>query len=415
MKCPNCQTENSAGAKFCMKCGSKLEAAVQSAPTQGSRTYSPMSDAAEKEKTGSSDTVLMIVAAVLGVAAIAGIGVAVWFYLRNSADPELNMREEKSAQTQSAEESAAAGPLQEMLENMRYTELVDTLLAMEDLEFYSDEDGMREYLRQALVGHMTAVVNEAEALADAGDFEGAYGKIDAEAAYRDNLKGQGRVYPFTEESAELEEERERLTSRYADYVRQNTQTMAEQMDLGGMESMLAQASGRLSGADCGRIAIDAYYTYVIKAVDQMQAEGKNPYEIMNLIDSYFEKTNYHGYLMELWDNQNAQSGRTGTWRTEVTHQGSDGFLLNGSDGRYINKSELGNFTNYELYLARWEIYARHNRKFADSALNTYFSQKSWYNAGESQNFQTFDDSILNEYEKGNIRTIIEYEKECGYR
>lgn len=414
MKCPKCQTENSAGAKFCMKCGSKLEAAAQSAPVQESRGYRPGQDTAKEERTGQSDTILIVIAAVLGAAAIVGIGVAVWFFLRNNAEPELGAREEGLAQTQPAEESAV-NPLQEMLEGMQYTELVDTLLAMEDIEFYGDEERMREYLRQALVGHMTTAINEAEALASSGDFEGAYGKLDAEAAYRDSLKGQGRVYPFTEESVELDAERDQLTGRYADYVRQNTQAMAEQLDLGGMESMIAQASGRLSETDCSRISIDAYYMYVIKMVDQLQAAGKSPYEIMNFIDGYFDKTNYHGYLMELWDNQNARSGRTATWRTEVTHQGSDGFLLNGSDGRYISKSELGNFTNYELYLARWEIYARHNRKFADSALNSHFAKCSWYNAAESQNFQSFDDSILNEYEKGNIRTIIEYEKECGYR
>lgn len=504
MKCPKCQYENSAIAKFCVKCGCKLETVTPGPAAQGGQACSKCGTAIkpgakfctkcgspvdankteegtmylfgsqkndnddrtmilntgngssvpvqtppqpvildqddivppvrgqaekkkgkkEKEKSEKSGVGLIIAVVILGVAAIAGIVMALLIYL-GSKNPKPNPmnRVEKPAEIESSEIDPSeigypaidADPMQELLENGQYTDLIDALLAMDDLDFYGDEDNMREYMGQALAGHMNAAKSEAEGLASSGDFEGAYGKIDAEIAYRNNLKGQGRVYPLTEDSSELEAEKDQITTWYISYVDQHTRTMAEQRDLAGMESLLGQASGRLPEAEYNRISIDAYYMYVIRMVDQMQAENKDPYEIMSFIDSYFEKTNYHGYMMELWDNQNAQSGRVGTWRTAVTHQDSNGYLLYNSDGRYINKSELGNFTQYELYLARWEIYARHNRKFVDSALNTYFSKYSWYNADESKNFQVFDDSILNEYEKGNIKTIIDYEKECGYR
>jgi len=483
MKCPKCQSENNANAKFCVKCGSKLETAAPVSAAQvcskcgaalkpgakfctkcgtpnapkvaepeertmflyeqeqadtNDRTVvldtgsiqrmppqtpppvvtnqddivppSGSQEKSKKEKSGSSIG-LIIAAAILGVAAIAGIIAALIFFLPRDNKP--SKREEAETETQSANDEADANPMQVMLENKQYTELVDTLLALDDLEFYGDEDHMREYMRQALVGHMNTAISEAQDLANSGDFDGAFGKIDAEIAYRENLKGQGRVHPFTDESTELEAAKEQLSSQFGDYISQNTQAKAEQRDLSGMEALLAQASGKLSDEEYNRITVDAYYMYVIKMVDQMQLDGKSPYEIMSFIDSYFEKTNYHGYLMELWDNQNAQSGRVATWNASVTHANSNGYLLYDSNGRYINKSELRNFTQYELYLARWEIYARHNRIFVDNALNTYFSKYSWYQGTE--NFTTFDDSSLNEYEKGNIKTIIEYEKECGYR
>lgn len=496
MRCPKCQSEINENAKFCVKCGCRLEQAAPPPAPQGSLTCPKCGSALKagtkfcvkcgtpvgtneaeestwflygseengnnndrtvildtgnapgmpvqtsprqvppvqnvivppvqevqakekKEKKEKSGTGLVIVAAILGIVTVLGIGaVAMYMIFQNDTGKGVK---KASVESETEEETKASkkrekkedNPLQEMLENRQYTELIDTLLGMEDVEFYGDEENMREYMRQALVGHMNTAMNEAEELAASGDFDGAYGKIDNELAYRNNLKGQGRVHPLTEDSSELEEKREQINSQYVDYIYQNTQQKAEQRDQSGMEALLQQASGRLSGEEYNRISIEAYYTFVIKKVDQMQADGNDPYVIMNFIDSYFEKTNYHGYLMEMWDNQNAQSGRVSTWSTSITHADANGYLLYNSNGRYINKSELGRFSEYELYLARWEIYARHNRIFVDSALNTYFSKYGWYNG--NANYASFDESILNEYEKGNIRTIIEYEKECGYR
>lgn len=486
MKCPKCQNENKENAKFCVKCGCRLEPAASGSPGAENQTcskcgavltpgakfctkcgtpvekketveqtmflYSPEQKSAQdrtvilntasipgtqaqqeivppaqnqnkkkqekkapKEKEEKSSAGLILVAAILGVAAIAGIVVALIFFLPRDTDSKKDAKktQEDVTETPPTDDETTDNPMQTQLENGQYAELIDTLLTIEDLEFYGDEENMREYMRQALAGHMSAAINEAQQLASAGDFDGAFGKIESELAYRDNLKGQGRVHPLTEDSSELESAREQLNSQYGEYVSKNVQARAEQKDLAGMESLLGQASGRLSEEQYNKISVDAYYLYVIKMVDQMQGEGQDPYAIMDFIDSYFERTNYHGYLMELWDNQNAQSGRVSTWNASVSHADSNGYLLYNSEGRNISKSELGNFTQYELYLARWEIYARHNRIFVDNALNTYFSKYGWYNG--TVDFLAFDDSSLNEYEKGNIKTIIEYEKECGYR
>lgn len=484
MRCPKCQNDNKEGARFCVKCGSKLAPDDSNTPVcpkcgaqlkagakfcvkcgthvgmnaseEGTRflyesqnkndndrtvildagnvppapaptpsrqgkpipdvIVPPVKEPEKKKKEKSGGTGLIIAAVVLGIIAIAGIGVAAVFMLSNNdigKDIKKASVESETASETEIENEDENDPLQELLKNQQYTELIDALLAMEDVEFYGDEETMREYMRQAVVGHMNAAINEADELAASGDFEGAYGKIDEEIAYRNNLKSQGRVHPLTDDSTELDAKREQITQRYADYIYQKTQEKAEQKDQAGMETLLGQASGRLPEDEYNRISREAYYTFVIKSVDQMQVDGKDPYTIMSFIDSYFEKTNYHGYLMEIWDNQNAQSGRMATWTTSVTHADANGYLLFNSNGRYINKSELGNFSQYELYLARWEIYARHNRIFVDSALNTYYSKYGWYNG--TTNYSNFDESVLNEYEKGNIKTIIEYEKECGYR
>ena len=89
------------------------------------------------------------------------------------------------------------------------------------------------------------------------------------------------------------------------------------------------------------------------------------------------------------------------------------YILEGSDSRYILKSELQGFTAEQCRLARNEIYARHGRKFDDESLQNYFNLKNWYIPTVASD--EFEESMLNSYELANRDLIVEYEKECGYR
>lgn len=64
-------------------------------------------------------------------------------------------------------------------------------------------------------------------------------------------------------------------------------------------------------------------------------------------------------------------------------------------------------------MARNEIYARHGRIFEDEELNEYFQSKSWYEGYLTAD--EFDDSVLSDIERKNLDTIVNYEKEHGYR
>ena len=70
-------------------------------------------------------------------------------------------------------------------------------------------------------------------------------------------------------------------------------------------------------------------------------------------------------------------------------------------------------TGEECRLARNEIYARHERMFADASLNAYFTSKSWYYGTISA--EDFSEEILNEFEVANRDLIIQYEEMSGYR
>lgn len=89
-----------------------------------------------------------------------------------------------------------------------------------------------------------------------------------------------------------------------------------------------------------------------------------------------------------------------------------GYVLSDSDTRYYSEGELSALTDYELYLARNEIYARHGREFNNQDLQDYFSNKDWYTPRYSP--ESFDSIVtLNAYEKKNAETILAIEKRRG--
>lgn len=99
--------------------------------------------------------------------------------------------------------------------------------------------------------------------------------------------------------------------------------------------------------------------------------------------------------------------------TTPQNNANNQYILNGSDSRYISKSELQGLDANQCRLARNEIYARHGRKFNDQYLQNYFNSKIWYTPRiEPDNFS---ESVLNTYERANRDLIVAYENERGYR
>lgn len=77
--------------------------------------------------------------------------------------------------------------------------------------------------------------------------------------------------------------------------------------------------------------------------------------------------------------------------------------------RHNGKSGL---SDYELYIARNEIFARHGRTFANDDLANHFAQQSWYEPTVSP--EAFDEDALNAVEKKkNALTIRSVEERRG--
>lgn len=91
---------------------------------------------------------------------------------------------------------------------------------------------------------------------------------------------------------------------------------------------------------------------------------------------------------------------------------SDDYILPDSSSRIYSREELEGLSDWELYIARNEIYARHGRSFKSADLQSYFNTKSWYTPMYSAN--EFDASVkLSDVENANAEAIRSIERERG--
>lgn len=83
----------------------------------------------------------------------------------------------------------------------------------------------------------------------------------------------------------------------------------------------------------------------------------------------------------------------------------DAGLLPPSDDRALTAADLSGLSNWELTLARNEIYARHGRGFSNPNIASYFRDTGWY----SQN-PSYSEALLSEVERRNAVFIREYQE-----
>ncbi len=88
---------------------------------------------------------------------------------------------------------------------------------------------------------------------------------------------------------------------------------------------------------------------------------------------------------------------------------SNGYVLPESSSRTYSNAELEEMSDYELYLARNEVFARHGRIFKNSDLQEYFGSKSWYDPRYAP--EEFSESMLNANEKANIERMAKIEQD----
>ncbi len=88
--------------------------------------------------------------------------------------------------------------------------------------------------------------------------------------------------------------------------------------------------------------------------------------------------------------------------------GNGGEVLAGSNTRTITTDDLEGMNDWELCVARNEIYARHGRQFQRDDLQEFFNQMPWYSVNPD-----FSDSEMSKLEIDNANTILALEKERG--
>ena len=100
--------------------------------------------------------------------------------------------------------------------------------------------------------------------------------------------------------------------------------------------------------------------------------------------------------------------------SEVTKSAVGGieeeYILPAIDSHLYTEQELDALTDYELYLARNEIFARYGREFKNSDLVEHFNSKDWYSPKYSPSEFDSRPDPLNSTEKDNLALIRALEK-----
>lgn len=78
----------------------------------------------------------------------------------------------------------------------------------------------------------------------------------------------------------------------------------------------------------------------------------------------------------------------------------DGFVIKDSETRKITEEEVKKLKDWEIIIARNEIFARHNMKFGVPQIMDHFKKQSWYKSEEK-----FDESTITKLEYDNIEVL----------
>lgn len=104
-------------------------------------------------------------------------------------------------------------------------------------------------------------------------------------------------------------------------------------------------------------------------------------------------------------SQTAGSASRKPQSTGGRRPGLDGFLVHWSNSLPVTERDLQGMTDWQLDVARNEIYARHGRPFKRADLRQHFRAMSWYHENPR-----FSESQLSALEKRNADFILKYQK-----
>ena len=108
-----------------------------------------------------------------------------------------------------------------------------------------------------------------------------------------------------------------------------------------------------------------------------------------------------------------QAPVTNGYDTDGEADASVDALINAESSGYLDYSDLNGLSEFEVKLVRNGFYARHGYIFSkDPNVKAYFENKSWYR-GTTDNMDAVA-AAFNSYEKANLQTVIQYEKDHRY-
>lgn len=108
-------------------------------------------------------------------------------------------------------------------------------------------------------------------------------------------------------------------------------------------------------------------------------------------------------------SSSASSGSSSSSAAAAGNPSNGDYILPDSATKLYTADELAGLSDYELYLARNEAFAKYGRKFKNADLTQYFSGKSWYvPTYEPADFDAMP-TPLNDTERANVDLIRQLE------
>ena len=87
------------------------------------------------------------------------------------------------------------------------------------------------------------------------------------------------------------------------------------------------------------------------------------------------------------------------------------FVIPDSHIRFLEYSDIVGLSEWDLFVARNEIFAWHGRGFNSEELHNYFTGRDWYTELYTSTEYDHMPSPLNKYEEENAKFILSYERE----
>ncbi|GAE28224.1 hypothetical protein JCM9140_4434 [Halalkalibacter wakoensis JCM 9140] len=132
-------------------------------------------------------------------------------------------------------------------------------------------------------------------------------------------------------------------------------------------------------------------------IDNLKDPGES-FSAYDFSDEWTIKNNNPRELVSNWQ----EPERTESITQEAVGTSND-YLFYDSHIRRLSSSELSGLSDWELRIARNEIFARHGYVFESGDLTRYFYSKAWYSPNDSYN------GALNAIEEYNVALIRSFE------
>lgn len=152
------------------------------------------------------------------------------------------------------------------------------------------------------------------------------------------------------------------------------------------------------------------------AQNEMLARNGYVFSSYPVLQKYFESkswykanTSFNGELSNQIEKDNYSMLRTVNFSIiarEKSEKITADFIFNDSNKREISSYQINNLSDWQLIIARNEIFARYGLEFSTKDIMEHFKEKSWFKI----NSELDNNLALNEIERKNVESLLEVEK-----